>query len=296
LNGNREVSQLSQAKNGLGPRQEGEEPKLTTNGCEKSDPFIVARKSSNKAAQAAAEAMEPREGAEGNASQQSMRRAQDRESMSFALERVRQAARHRKKEKFTALAHHLTPDHLREAFYELKRDAAAGVDGVTWHGYEHDLDARIERLHDCLHKGSYRAQPSRQQLIAKADGGQRPLAIPSLEDKIVQRAAARVLEAIYEEDFLGFSYGFRPARRAHDALDALVVGTTKTPVNFILDADIRSFFNEVSQEWLIRFMEYRIGDKRIIRLIRKWLKAGILTDAGVSVSDRGTGQGSVITP
>ena len=167
---------------------------------------------------------------------------------------------------------------------------------MTWQDYEADLERRLEDLHARVQRGAYRAQPSRRVYIPKPDGRQRPLAVAALEDKIVQRAAAAVLNAIYEEDFLGFSYGFRPGRGAHDALDALVVGISSRKVNCILDADIRSFFDEVSQEWLIRFVEHRIGDKRIIRLIRKWLKAGVLEDGVVAVSDKGTGQGSVISP
>jgi group II intron reverse transcriptase/maturase len=185
---------------------------------------------------------------------------------------------------------------LRTAFFALKRDAAPGVDGLTWQTYEADLDRRIEDLRERVHEGAYRAQPSRRRYIPKPDGRQRPLAIAALEDKIVQRAAAAVLNAIYEEDFLGFSYGFRPGRGQHDALDALVVGITRTKVNHILDADIRSFFDEVSQEWLVRFLEHRIGDRRIIRLIRKWLRAGVLEEGIVTISELGTGQGSVISP
>jgi len=185
---------------------------------------------------------------------------------------------------------------LRTAFYALRRDAAPGADGLTWQDYESDLDRRIEDLHDRVHRGAYRAQPSRRRFIPKPDGRQRPLAIAALEDKIVQRAVATVLNAIYEEDFLGFSYGFRPGGSQHDALDALVVGIGNTKVNWILDADIRSFFDMVSQEWLVQFVEHRVGDRRIIRLIQKWLKAGILEDEVVTVSERGTGQGSVISP
>src|SRR5450432_1191577 len=228
---------------------------------EKSDLAIVAVKPTNKAGQPAAELVEPRAGAEGNASQQSTGRAQDRGTVSQALERIRQAARQRKKEKFTALFHHVSIDHLAEAFSELKENAAAGVDGLTCRDYEQHLERNLEDLH-----------------------------------ARVQRATAAVLSAIYEEEFLGFSYGFRPGRGTHDAMDALLVGITSTKVNWILDADIRSFFDTVSQEWLIRFVEHRVGDRRIIRLIQKWLKAGVMEDGVVTVSDRGTGQGSVISP
>ena len=266
------------------------------NGRKQSDPAIVAAKSPNKAAQADAEAMEPRAGTKENASQHNTHRTLSRERVTQALERVRQRARHKKKEKFTALLHHIDPDSLKLAFYALKRDAAPGADGMTWREYEQDLEARLEDLHGRVHRGAYRPQPSRRTYIPKADGSQRPLAIAALEDKIVQGAAVMVLNAIYEEDFLGFSYGFRPGRGPHDAMDALVMGIASRKVGFILDADIRSFFDTVNQQWLIRFLEHRIGDKRIIRLIHKWLKAGVLEDGIVNVSDRGTGQGSVISP
>jgi group II intron reverse transcriptase/maturase len=213
-----------------------------------------------------------------------------------ALSRVRQAARQRKKEQFTGLLHHVNVDTLRTAFYALKRKAAPGVDGVTWQDYEAQLEPRLADLHGWVHRGAYRPQPSRRTYIPKADGRQRPLAVAALEDKIVQGACVMVLNAIYEEDFLGFSYGFRPGRGPHDASDALAVAITSRKVNYILDADVRDFFGSVSQEWLVRFLEHRVGDKRIIRLIRKWLKAGILEDGVVTVADRGTGQGSVISP
>src|SRR6476661_3092258 len=244
-------------------------------GREKSDPAIVARKPTNAAGRPAAEPVERRAGAEGNAGQRSTRRAQDRASVSQALGRVRRAARHRRRERFTALFHHLSPGLLREAFLALRRDAAPGVDGLTWRAYEADLDRRIEALHARVHRGAYRALPSRRRYIPKPDGRERPLAVAALEDKIVQKATVAVLNAIYEEDFLGFSYGFRPKRGQHDALDALVVGITGTRVNHILDCDVRSFFDAVSQEWL---------------------KAGVLEDGVVAVSDTGTGQGSVISP
>jgi hypothetical protein len=201
--------------------------------------------------------------------------------VSQALERVRQTARQRKKERFTALLHHISIDCLRTAFFALKRDAASGVDGLTWPTYEADLDRNLTDLHERVHRGAYRALPSRRTYIPKADGKQRPLAVAALEDKIVQRATAAVLNAIYEEDFLGFSYGFRPKRGQHDALDALVVGIKSRRVNFIFDADVASFFDSVSKDWLVRFVEHRIGDPRIIRLIQKWLKAGVLEDGVV---------------
>ena len=290
-------------------------------GHEKSDPEIVAirtnaggilrGKPANKAAPAAAELVERtlrsgtlacanrtlgRAGTKGNAGQQSTLRAQDRAGVSQALERIRQAARHNKKERFTALLHHVNPETLRLAFDALKKDAAPGVDGTTWSDYEVELERRLEDLHDRVHRGAYRPLPSRRVYIPKADGRQRPLAVAAVEDKIVQGAVAMVLSAIYEVDFLGFSYGFRPGRGQHDALDALVVGIDSRKVNWILDADIRSFFDMVDQKWMTRFVEHRIGDPRIIRLIQKWMKAGVLEDGEFKASERGTGQGSVISP
>ncbi|PYE29910.1 group II intron reverse transcriptase/maturase [Rhizobium sp. PP-WC-2G-219] len=266
------------------------------NGHEKSDSAIVAVNPTNSTGEPVAEPGEPRAGTKGNANEQSTRRAQDRESVSQALERVRNAARQRKTERFTALYHHITPELLRMSFFALRRGAAAGADGVTWQDYEADLDNNIRDLHERVHRGTYRAQPSRRRFIPKADGRRRPLAIAAIEDKIVQRATIAVLNGIYEEDFLGFSYGFRPERGQHDALDALMVGLNDRKVNYILDADIQAFFDAVDQNWLVRFLNHRIGDQRIIRLIQKWLKAGILEDGVVTVSETGTGQGSVASP
>jgi len=266
------------------------------NGPGKSDSAIVAERPTNKAGRPAEEPEERRAETEGNAVQQSTRRAQNRESVSQALDRIRQAARQRKKEKFTALLHHISPEHLEAAFFELKENAAPGVDGLTWRADEEGRDPSILDLHSRLHKGAYRALPSRRVYIPKPDGRQRPLAVAALEDKIVQRATIGVLNAIYEEDFLGFSYGFRPKRGQHDALDALLVGITTRKVNFVLDADIRSYFDTVNQAWLIRFLKHRINDPRMIRLIQKWLKAGILEDGIVTINETGTGQGSVVSP
>src|SRR6266478_173171 len=297
LYGNREISRLADGHVvPQGPHREGEEPKPMMHEREKSGSAIVAVKPTNKAERSAAELAEPRAEAKGNANQHSTDRAQKRATVSQGLERIRQVARQKKKDKFTTLLHHMSADHLEQAFLELKEDAAAGVDGLKWQDYAADLERNLEDLHARVHRGAYRAQPSRRVYIPKPDGRQRPLAVAALEDKIVQRATSALLNAIYEEDFLGFSYGFRPGRGAHDALDALAVGINSRRVNFILDADIRSFFDEVSKDWLIRFVEHRIGDKRIIRLIQKWLKAGILEDGIVAVSDKGTGQGAVISP
>jgi RNA-directed DNA polymerase len=262
----------------------------------KSDPAVVAGKLANKAERSAAEPVERRAGTKGNANQRHTGRTQSREAVSQGLARIRQTARERKKERFTALFHHIDADLLRDAFCGLKRGAAPGVDGVIWAAYAENLETNLQDLHARVQRGAYRALPSRRQYIPKPDGQQRPLAVAALEDKIVQRATATLLNAIYEEDFLGFSYGFRPGRSAQHAMDALVVGIGSRRVNWILDADIRSFFDTISREWLVRFLEYRIGDQRIIRLIQKWLKAGVLEDGVVTVSEAGTGQGSVISP
>jgi RNA-directed DNA polymerase len=267
-----------------------------THGREKSDPFAVAKKLANKTGQLGAESVERREGAEGNTGGQHMRRTQSRESMSQGLDRVRKAAQQKKKERFTALLHYVTVDRLMDAFSSLKREAAPGVDGATWQSYKQDLEANLTRLYEQVHQGTYRSLPSRRRYIPKPDGRQRPLGIVALEDKIVQRAVVQVLNAIYEEDFLGFSYGFRPGRGQHDALDALAVGITSTKVNWIVDADIAGFFDTVSHDWLIRFVEHRVGDSRILRLIRKWLKAGVMEDGNLVPTEAGTPQGAVISP
>ena len=263
---------------------------------EKSDSAEVAKKPANKAGQPAAERVERRAEAKGNMGEPRTRRTPRRESVSQGLDRVRQAAKARKKERFTALLHHVNVDLLTDAYLWLKRSAAPGVDGVTWQEYAQDLEANIGRLHARIHRGAYRALPSRRQYIAKPDGRQRPLGIAALEDKIVQRALVEVLNAIYEEDFCGFSYGFRPGRSQHDALDALATAITRTKVNWIYDADIRSFFDSVSHDWLVRFVEHRIGDPRVIRLIRKWLKAGVMEDGVLTPTEEGTPQGAVASP
>jgi RNA-directed DNA polymerase len=221
-------------------------------GLEKSDLAIVATKPANKAGRLAAEWVEPRAGAEGITGQPHTRRTQSRGSVSQGLDRVRHAARQRKKEKFIALLHHVTVDLLREAFLALKRRAAPGVDGVTWQDYEAALEVNLQDLHARVQRGAYRALPVRRRFIPKPDGKQRPLGITALEDKIVQRAVVAVLSAVYEEDFLGFSYGFRPGRSQHDALDALAVGIGATPVNWIIDADIRSYFDKTHIPHMLR--------------------------------------------
>jgi RNA-directed DNA polymerase len=245
----------------------------------KSDSAIVAVKPANKAAAPSAEEsaagavvaepVEPRAGTKGNADQQSTCRAQSRASVSQALERIRKVAKEKRKEKFTSLFHHISVELLEVAFYELKADAAAGVDKLTWEDYELDLERRLEALHHRVHSGAYRAQPSRRVYIPKPDGRQRPLAVAALEDKIVQRAAAALLNEIYEEEFQGFSYGFRPGRGTHDALDALVVGIERRKVNWILDADIRSFLDRASYCPRVHGFGSKRSDCRTITLIRK---------------------------
>jgi RNA-directed DNA polymerase len=263
---------------------------------EKSDLPIVPRKLANKVASAAAELMEGRGGTEGNAGVQSTVRTQSREAVSQAQARIREAVNRNPKEKLTALLHHITIDLLRVAFLALKRRAAPGVDAVTWDAYEAGVEENLQRLHERLHAGSYRALPSRRVFIPKADGKQRPLGIAALEDKVLQAAVVLILTPVYEAQFLGFSYGFRPGRGQHDALDALAYGIKGRNVRWILDADIRSFFDTLSHDWLIRFVEHRIGDRRIVRLIRKWLKAGVLEDGQRIETEEGTPQGAVISP
>jgi len=269
------------------------------NGDEESDRIEVPMKSSNKAREqqaTAAEVMEGRVRTEENTSQAHTPPAQDGRGMSQGLKGVRQAARERKKEQFTTLLHHVTQDLLRASFQALQRKAAPGVDGVTWRQYEEGLEDRLADLKDRIHRGAYRAQPSRRIYIPKADGRQRPIGIAALEDKIVQQAVVSVLNQIYEVDFRGFSYGFRPGRSPHQALDALNVGIQRKKVNWILDADIRGFFDRMSHEWIMKFVQHRVADKRILRLIQKWLKAGVSEEGEWSETKIGTPQGAVMTP
>jgi len=216
--------------------------------------------------------------------------------MSQGLHGVRKAATERKQERFTALLHHVTVDLLRDSFYALQRRAAPGVDGVTWREYETGLEDRLVDLHNRVHRKAYRAQPSRRVYIPKADGRQRPLGIAALEDKIVQQAAVTILNQIYEVDFKGFSYGFRPGRSPHQALDALNVGMFRKRVNWVLDADIRGFFDNMSHEWMMKFIEHRVTDRRMLSLIQKWLKAGVSEDGQWAETNVGTPQGAVVSP
>jgi RNA-directed DNA polymerase len=240
--------------------------------------------------------MEGRRPIKENIGQTTARRTQSRISELSGLLGVRKVARKDKRARFTALLHHVTVNLLRDSYYALKRDAAPGVDGTTWKEYEVGLDEKLADLHGQIHQGTYRAQPSKRAYIPKADGRQRPLGIAALEDKIVQQAVVTVLNQIYEEDFLGFSYGFRPGRSQHDALDALWVGIMRKKVNWILDADIRGFFDNLSHEWMIRFIEHRIADRRILRLIQKWLRAGVSEEGKWSKTEVGTPQGAVASP
>ena len=255
-------------------------------------------KPTNKdATEASAELAEGREPAKRNVGQSNLDRTPKPEHRrSRGLRGVREAAVHSRQLKFTALLHHINDELLKSSFHKLKKTAAVGVDGVTWHEYEQDLEERIADLHGRIHRGAYRAKPSKRVYIQKPDGRKRPFGIASLEDKIVQQAVRTVLQCIYEEDFLGFSYGFRPHRSPHQALDALYVAITEKRVNWILDADIEGFFENIDRDWLIRFIEHRIGDQRIVRLILKWLKAGIIEGTDWSDHGKGTPQGAVISP
>ena len=267
------------------------------NGVEKSDSVIVAVKPANKGTPVPAEPVEPRTEPKGNLEGQSTRRTQDRESVSQAADRIRQFVQREPGTRLTTLLHHVTVDALRWAFFALKKDAAAGADGMTWRMYEEELEGRLADLHDRVHSGAYRATPSRRVNIPKPDGGTRPLGVAAIEDKIVQKAVAEIiLTPIYEAEFLGFSYGFRPGRGAHHALDALAVGISQRKIDWVVDCDIRKFFDTVSRDQLVRFLEHRIGDKRVIRLIIKWLNAGVMEDGEWRDDLRGTPQGSVISP
>ena len=243
------------------------------------------------------EMVEGRSSAKGNSRRRARLRTQRRARLKAATDRIRHAAEQDKERKFTTLLHHIYDiDRLREAYRRIKRSGASGVDGVTWKAYGANLEGNLEDLSARLRRGAYRPKPVRRTYIPKADGRQRPIGVPTVEDKIVQRAAVAVLEAVYEADFMGFSYGFRPGRGQHDALDALAVGIQRRPVNWVLDADIRGFFDAIDHGWLVRFLEHRIADRRIIRLVKKWLHAGVLEDGAVHRVGEGTPQGGVISP
>ena len=264
---------------------------------QQSDAGVVAMKAANKGEQFPAEPLERRAAAEKNPRSTGTVRTQSRGAVSPGAERIRQFAKENPGERLTALLHHITPEALRDAYLALKRDAAPGVDGMTWREYGGGLEERLLDLHGRVHRGAYRATPVRRVEIPKPDGGVRPLGIASLEDKIVQRAVVeQILNPIYESEFYGFSYGFRPGRSAHDALDALAYAVDRRKVNWIVEVDIRQYFDSIGREQLMQFLEMRIGDQRVLRLIRKWLNAGVI-EAGLEVGVvRGTPQGAVISP
>jgi RNA-directed DNA polymerase len=261
-----------------------------------SDGRVVPTKGPNKGGEPPAEGTEGRRPTKENIEQTTAPRTQSRTSELSGLLGVREVARKEKRTRFTALLHHVTVHLLRDSFYALKRDAAPGVDGVTWREYETDLEARLVELHSQVHRGTYRAQPFKRAYIPKADGRQRPLGIAALEDKIVQQAVVAVLNQIYEEDFVGFSYGFRPRRSQHQALDALWVGIMRKKVNWVLDADIRGFFDAIDHGWMMKFVEHRIADRRVLHLIQKWLRAGVSEEGTWSKTEVGTPQGAVASP
>ena len=290
---NRETS-VAPVETGRSGKAQSHKPGM--HAAEESDHGIVPMKSPNKTGKPVAEAAEGRPGIKKNAVESHTSPTQSGERVSQGVYRVREAARKRKQERFTNLLHHVTVELLRESFYALKRNAAPGVDGLTWREYETGLEDRLTDLHGRVHRGAYRAQPSRRIYIPKADGRERPLGIAALEDKIVQQAVVTVLHEIYEVDFRGFSYGFRPGRGPHQALDALNVGIQRRRVNWILDADIKGFFDHLSHEWMMKFVEHRVADNRILRLIQKWLKAGVSEDGEWTETKVGTPQGAVVSP
>jgi RNA-directed DNA polymerase len=293
---NREISGVSRPKSGRDRSVKAQSHNADMHSPEKSDCAVVLVNQSNKREKSPAEAGEGRARTKENIVQSNTSPTQSGERVSQGLSGVRQTAKDRRQERFTALLHHVSAGLLRDSFYALKRQAAPGVDGVTWKEYETGLEDRITDLHRRVHRGAYQAQPSRRVYIPKADGRQRPLGIAALEDKIVQQAVVTILNQIYEVDFKGFSYGFRPGRNPHQALDALTVGIQSKRVNWVLDADIRGFFDNLSHEWAIKFVEHRVADPRILRLIQKWLKAGISEDGQWSESKVGTPQGAVASP
>jgi group II intron reverse transcriptase/maturase len=262
----------------------------------KSDRPVVPAKPPNKPVRPGAEVVEGRGLPEGSTASETRPGRGAGLGVSSDLDRVRRVARKDRDVRFTALLHHVTVDRLREAYRAIRPGAAAGVDGVTWRDYGLDLEENLRDLHARVHGGAYRARPTRRVFIPKPDGRLRPLGIAALEDKILQRAVVEVLNAVYEQDFLGFSYGFRPGRSQHDALDALAVGISRRKVNFVLDADISDFFTGLDQSWLVKFLEHRIADKRVLRLIQKWLRAGVIEDGEWSSTEVGTAQGASVSP
>jgi len=293
---NREIPSAPDTKVRAGRLEKDVIQKSNMHADGKSDGRVLPTKCPNKSGNPQAEGIEGRRPAKENTEQTTTSQTQSWNDALRGLRGVREAAKRDKRLKFTALLHHVSVPLLENSFYALKRDAAPGIDGVTWKEYETGLSERLKDLHGRVHRGTYRAQPSKRAYIPKTDGRQRPLGIAALEDKIVQHAVVTVLNQIYEEDFLGFSYGFRPRRRQHDALDALWVGLMRKKVSWVLDADVRSFFDEVRHDWLLKFVEHRIADRRILRLIRKWLRAGVSEEGQWAKTEKGTPQGAVASP
>jgi group II intron reverse transcriptase/maturase len=293
---NRETSETPAGKPVAGRWAKATSRKAHMHVSEGSDSGVLPVKRSNNNGQPLAESVEGRPLTKENTFQSSTPPTQGGERVSQGWAGVRRVAQAKKGEKFTALLHHLTTELLRDSFYALKREAAPGVDGVTWQEYEAGVEDRIRDLHSRVQGGAYRAQPSRRVYIPKADGRKRPLGIAALEDKVVQHAVVTILNQIYEVDFLGFSYGSRPGRSQHRALDALVVGIERKQVNWVLDADIRGFFDNVDHSWMLRFVQHRVADRRIPRLIQKWLQAGVSEDGIWSETKVGTPQGAVVSP
>jgi len=291
---NREAPSVSRSDDLERPEKDDQTSGMHAGG--DSDDPIVPRNQANNGGKPPTESGEERGSAKGNIFRLTAYRTQRRKGVSLELEGVRRVASRDKEERFTALLHHVTEALLLTSYRALNPKAATGVDDVTWEEYGKGLKDRIKDLHGRLHRGTYRAKPSKRIYLLKPDGRQRPIGIAALEDKIVQMAMVRVLEQIYEEDFLNFSYGFRPGRSQHNALDALAVGIRRRKVNWVLDADIQGFFDNINHEWLIRFLEHRIADQRVLRLIQKWLRAGVSEDGEWSQTTVGTPQGAVISP
>jgi RNA-directed DNA polymerase len=292
---NREISGAPRLSQSRGRSEKAQSRTSDMHAREESDCIIVPMNQPNKEGQPSAEVGEGRVRAKENIAQSNTSPTQSGERVSQGLRGVREVAKARKQERFTALLPHLSIDLLRDSFFALKRQAAPGVDGVTWREYEDGLEGRICDLHGRVHRGAYRAKPSRRVYIPKTDGRKRPLGIAALEDKLVQQAVVTILNQIYEMDFMGFSYGFRPGRSPHQALDALCVGIHKR-VKWVLDADIRGFFDNMDHEWTLKFVEHRVADPRMLRLIQKWLKAGVSEDGQWSETKIGTPQGAVVSP
>jgi group II intron reverse transcriptase/maturase len=292
---NRETSRLP--ADSAGRPEKAQSQNAGADGMEESDRGVVLMNQSNREAkQSSTEAGEGRPRTKENIARPNTPPAQNGRGVSQGLSGVRRVAREKKQEKFTSLLHHMNVELLRQSYYALQRKAAPGVDGMTWEEYGKGLEGRLTDLHSRIHRGAYRAKPVRRTYIEKDDGRKRPLGIASLEDKIVQHALVTILNEIYEVDFKGFSYGFRPGRDPHQALDALNVGITRKRVNWIFDADVKGFFDHVVHDWLIKFLEHRIADRRVLRLIQKWLKVGALEGGEWSATEEGTPQGAVASP